>query len=165
MRGRKPKPSAQRALEGNPGHRSLNPDEPQLGALADHLTPPPELVDLPVAQAEWRRLAPLLQHAGVITEGDRTALLALCVEWARYIEARGNAYPRVVKAPSGYAMPNPWLAIQTKALAACLKLWPELGLTPSSRSRVSATGVSPDNEFAEFLEDEGEGHPHGGQPH
>ena len=57
----------------------------------------------------------------------------------------------IVKAPSGYAMPNPWLAIQTKALAGCLKLWPELGLTPSSRTRVTATGPGPDGDaFSEF---------------
>ncbi len=165
MRGRKPKPSAQRALEGNPGHRAVNADEPQLGDLADHLTPPAELDDLPGAQAEWRRLAPLLQRAGVISEGDRTALVALCVEWDRYVEARAKAYPRVVKAPSGYAMPNPWLAIQSRALAACLKLWPELGLTPSSRSRVKATGVGADNEFAEFLEDEPRPERHDDKPH
>jgi len=166
MRGRKPKPSAQRALGGNPGHRALNADEPQLGDLADHATPPAELNDLPVAQAEWRRLSPLLHQAGAISEGDRTALLALCIEWARYVEARANAYPRVMTAPSGYAMPNPWLAIQTKALSACLKLWPELGLTPSSRSRVKTTGiVGAGNEFAEFLADERPAPRHDDKPH
>lgn len=164
MRGRKPKPSALRALEGNPGHRAMNADEPQLRDLADYATPPAELDGLPVAQAEWRRLSPLLHQAGAISEGDRTALLALCVEWDRYVEARAKAYPRVVKAPSGYAMPNPWLAIQSRALAACLKLWPELGLTPSSRSRVKATGVGTDNEFAEFL-DEAPGRHDDDKPH
>jgi P27 family predicted phage terminase small subunit len=79
--------------------------------------------------------------------------VALCLEWDRYLEAREKAYPRIVKAPSGYAMPNPWLSVQTKALAACLKLWPELGLTPSSRSRVKAEGPGPGGDaFSEFDE-------------
>jgi len=130
----------------------MNGDEPQPAPVGDTFdTPPAELDDLPVAQAEWRRLAPMLRACRQITEADRAALLALCIEWDRYLEARPNAYPRVLTARTGYQMPNPWLTIQTKALAACVKLWAELGLTPSSRSRVktdtSGTATDP---FAEF---------------
>ena len=139
MRGRKPKSAAQRALEGNPGKRALNDREPTPPAVDDSFDEPPAVfADLPVATAEWRRLAPLLRQCRQVTEADRSALVALCLEWDRYLEAREKAYPRIIKAPTGYAMPNPWLSVQTKALAACLKLWPELGLTPSSRSRVTA---------------------------
>jgi P27 family predicted phage terminase small subunit len=103
------------------------------------------------AIAEWRRLAPMLRRARQITEADRASLLALCIEWARYLEARDLAHPRIIAAPSGYAMPNPWLAIQHKALSACLKLWPELGLTPSSRTRVQTDGPGPEGDaFSEF---------------
>ena len=49
------------------------------------------------------------------------------------------------------AMVNPWISIQTKALQALLKLWPELGLTPSSRSRVKTDAVPIDGDaFSEF---------------
>ncbi|HWI67880.1 MAG TPA: P27 family phage terminase small subunit, partial [Nitrospiraceae bacterium] len=60
----------------------------------------------------------------------------------------------VVRAPSGYPMPNPYIAISNKSLGNCVKLWIELGLTPSARSRVSITpGASfPDDPFAEFDE-------------
>jgi P27 family predicted phage terminase small subunit len=159
VRGRKPKPSAEKALEGNPGKRPINDDEPQPPPVEDAFDlPPAELDDvegqsLAGARQEWARLAPLLRRCRLVTEADRSALLALCLEWARYLEARAKAYPRVVKAPSGYAMPNPWLAIQTKALAGCLKLWPELGLTPSSRSRVRTAedGPGPGGDaFSEF---------------
>jgi P27 family predicted phage terminase small subunit len=44
----------------------------------------------------------------------------------------------VIKSPSGYPMPNPYLGIANKALNHCQKLWAELGLTASSRSRVRA---------------------------
>jgi P27 family predicted phage terminase small subunit len=152
MRGRKPKPSSVRRLDGNPGHRPMNVDEPKPQDVgADFDVPPPELADLAGAAAEWRRLAPILRRSRQVTEADRAALLALCLEWDRYLEARAKAYPRVVKAPSGYAMPNPWLSIQTKALAGCLKLWPELGLTPSSRSRVTTAGPGGEvDAFSEF---------------
>ena len=152
MKGRKPAPTVQRRLAGNTQRRPFNLLEPTPPAVDETFdTPPPDLDALPDAQREWRRLAPLLRRCRQITEADRAALLALCIEWAAYLEARAHAYPRVVRAPSGYAMPNPWLGIRNRALAACLKLWPELGLTPSSRSRVSA--VAPGgaaDDFAEF---------------
>lgn len=147
VRGRKPKSSAQKELDGNPGKRPINRDEPQPPAPAEAFdAPPPELDDQPVAAAEWRRLAPMLRQARQVTEADRGALIALCLEWGRYIDATKKVQQSgmVVKAPkSGYPMPNPYLAIATRALAGCNKLWPELGLTPSSRSRVRTTGPLP----------------------
>lgn len=165
MRGRKPKSTAQRRLEGNAGKRGFNRNEPQPPPLADpaadqvngdeapdvDLAPPAELVNIPDALAEWNRLAPMLKRIRQITEADRAALLAVCIEWARYLEAKAKAFPRVVSSPKGYPMPNPWLSIQTKALQACMKLWPELGLTPSSRSRVKTDAVPIDGDaFSEF---------------
>jgi P27 family predicted phage terminase small subunit len=155
MRGRKPKPTQQKILEGNPGKRALNrqePDPPPLDAAAFDV-PPTELSGAPVACAEWVRLAPMLRRCRQITDADRSALIALCLEWARYLEATRQValLGLVVKAPSGYPMTNPYLPIATKALAGCNKLWPELGLTPSSRSRVTTTGPGPGGDaFSEF---------------
>lgn len=154
MRGRKPTSIEQRQLEGNPGKRRMNdaaPRHPRLTEAFD--VPPAELAVYPRAVAEWVRLAPLLRSARQITEADRTALLALCLEWARYLEAMSKVQTLglVVQAPSGYPITNPYLAIATKALANCNKLWPELGLTPSSRSRVIATAQGDqDDGFGEF---------------
>lgn len=154
MRGRKPKPTAQKLLEGNPGKRPVNTAEPQPPPLdASFDTPPAELASRPDARAEWLRLAPMLRRCRQITEADRSALLALCLEWARYLEATRQValLGLVVKAPSGYPITNPYLPIATKALSACNKLWPELGLTPSSRSRVTVDGPGPEGDaFSEF---------------
>jgi P27 family predicted phage terminase small subunit len=155
MRGRKPKPTAQRELEGNPGHRALNADEPQLPRVDASLdTPPPELDGHADAIAEWTRLAPMLRKARHITQADRGALIALCLEWSRYLDATRQVAKLglVVKAPSGYPMTNPFLSIATRALAGCNKLWPELGLTPSSRSRVHTSDTVPlaGDAFSEF---------------
>jgi len=155
MRGRKPKPTAQKRLDGNPGRRPLNADEPPLPLTTD-ITPPLELVGNDVAIAEWARLLPMLQQARVITDGDRGSLLALCQQWARYLEANNKIAlaGMVVRAPSGYPMPNPYIAISNKALGNCIKLWVELGLTPSARTRVAttpgATGAGFAVAFAEF---------------
>ena len=156
MRGRKPKPTSQRRLDGNPGHRPLNADEPRPPSADDSFdSPPVELVAAPRAQEEWRRLAPTLRKARQVSVTDRTALIALCLEWARYLDAmeKVREIGMVIKSPSGYPMTNPYLSIATRALAACTKLWPELGLTPSSRSRIQTTGEPrPDDPFAEFDE-------------
>ena len=155
MRGRKPKPTAQRLLEGNPGKRPLNRDEPTLPPLTDPEfdTPPPELDDNADAQAEWMRQAPRLRQARQISSADRAALIAVCLEWARYLEAlrRVKKHGMVVPAPSGYPILNPYLAIANRALQGCLRLWPELGLTPSSRSRVTQIPDTGANDpFSEF---------------
>jgi P27 family predicted phage terminase small subunit len=155
MRGRKPKPTNQKMLEGNPGRRPLNTEEPQLPA------PTPEIFDaLPgeiqgdaVASAEWARLAPMLRKARQVTLAERGALVALCQQWSRYLEAhnRVSIAGMVVVAPSGFPMVNPYIPIANKALANCRQLWAELGLTPTSRTRVTMAGESDLNdEFAEF---------------
>jgi len=154
MRGRKPKPTTVRALEGNPGHRPLNTHEPQLAApTVDFDTPPAELFEDDRGAAEWRRLAPKLRTARQITDADRGALLALCQQWSRYQEATAKVQTlgMVVRTPSGYPIISPYLSIANKALAACTKLWAELGLTPSSRSRVTLVGQAEPDEFDAFL--------------
>jgi P27 family predicted phage terminase small subunit len=157
MRGRKPKPEAQRRLEGNPGHRRLPPADPLPAPEPQAFEAvPEELADDPRAAAEWRRVVPLLTKVRLVTDADRASLIAVCLEWSRYLEASRKVAQlgMVVKTPSGYPMPNPYLAIQTKALSGCTKLWPELGLTPSSRTRVApaAPGATPGarDAFSEF---------------
>jgi len=153
VRGSKPKPTAKKILEGNPGRRPLNAQEPLLpAATSDDV--PPELADDPVASLEWRRLLPLLQRAHAITLGDLGSLIALCQQWSRYQSAHKQVQidGMVVKSANGYAIPNALIGVSNKALGNCLRLWAELGLTPSSRSRVTTTpGASlPDDPFAEF---------------
>jgi P27 family predicted phage terminase small subunit len=130
----------------------MNHDEPQ-PPTSDHTwrADPPELAAVPTALAEWQRLAPMLHKARQISDADRAALLALCLEWARYLDAmdRVRTSGMVIQTPNGYPIPNPYLAIATKALSGCTKLWPELGLTPSSRSRVTVTAPDADP-FGEF---------------
>lgn len=138
IKGRRPQSSRTRELRGNPGKRAINHDEPTPaapGAAFDN--PPPELAGDRVARAEWRRLAPILRTARQISEADRGVLIALCVEWSRYRAACKAARALTVKTKNGYEVNNPALAIADRSLRALLKLWNELGCTPSSRSRIA----------------------------
>ena len=69
MAGRKPKPTALKILEGKPGKRPLNKNEPN--PPKGNIKCPTWL--LPEAKKEWKRLAPSLEAMGVLTMADLTA--------------------------------------------------------------------------------------------
>ena len=73
MAGRKPKPTAVKKLEGNPGKRKLNTKEPNPGKGMPDC--PAWL--LPEAKTEWIRLSEKLNQMGVLTEIDRSAFAAM----------------------------------------------------------------------------------------
>ena len=66
MAGRKPKPTAIKKLEGNPGKRKLNTKEP---IPAKGMPECPQWL-LAEAKKEWERLADLMNQMGVLTEVD-----------------------------------------------------------------------------------------------
>ena len=66
MAGRKPKPTAVKKLEGNPGKRKLNTKEANPGKGMPDC--PAWL--LPEAKIEWIRLSEKLNQMGVLTEID-----------------------------------------------------------------------------------------------
>lgn len=134
-RGRKPKPTAIRRAEGNPGKRGFNPDEP---------VPPDGIPECPahlceVARAEWDRLAGALHGMGVLTLADRAAFAAYCQAWVHWVEAeeRRRETPPLVRTPSGYVQQSPWIGIANKQLELMGRYMTELGLTPAARRRIS----------------------------
>jgi len=155
--GRRPQPTRLKVLRGNPSKTRLNPREPQPPPASEAFeSPPPELLTDGVATAEWQRVAPMLRACGLVSEAERSALTALCQQWSRYLEAQGKVQSlgMIVKKPSGVPVVNPYLAVADKALALCLKLWVELGLTPSGRSRMVALPVAepePASKWARLL--------------
>lgn len=126
MRGRKPKPKVN-------CHKAL-------GALPRC---PAHLSD--VARREWRRLAPVLHSAGILTVADRAALAAYCQSYARWVEAEEQLQktPALLKAPSGYVQQSPWLSVANKQLELMGRYMSELGLTPSSRTRLGYDDAGP----------------------
>ena len=108
-RGRKPKPTAMKLLEGNPGKRPLNEREP---------VPPKGNIKcpdwlLPEAKKEWKRLAPSLEALGVLTLVDLTAFEGYCQAYARWKEAEAfiTQHGSIFKTPSGYVQQVPQVSI------------------------------------------------------
>lgn len=144
MRGRKPKPTALKLAEGNPGKRRINPVEPlPPGSLPE--APPHLSTD---GAAEWARLAQALNAIGLLTQIDRATLAAYCQCYGRWVEAERKLAetPAILRMPSGYVQQSPWLTISNKQLELMARFMAELGLTPASRSRLAVlvpSGRSP----------------------
>lgn len=135
MKGRKPKPTHLKLLQGNPGHRPINAAEPKPDG--DLPTCPAHLG--PSAKAEWKRLARDLNRIGLLTRVDRAALAVYCQSWGRWVEAERKLRetPPLLKTPAGYVQISPWLTIANREREVMARYMAELGLTPSSRSRLS----------------------------
>ncbi len=137
MRGRKPQPSALKLLRGLPGKRKLSVDEPQ-PALTVKLRAPSWLDK--EAKKEWRRLAPMLERLGVLTESDTGALTAYCEAWATWKSAtqKIREFGLVLKHPTAGKLPvvSPYVTIADHALTQMRGLLVEFGMTPSSRARI-----------------------------
>ena len=154
MRGRKPKPTALKLIEGNPGKRPINVHEPKPPAARP--TSPSHLS--PTAKAEWKRLAGVLHRIGLLTQADRTALAANCQAYGKWVEAERKLAetPPLLKMPSGYIPVSPWVTISNKQAELMARYMAELGLTPSARSRLSVPGahtLQKDDPAWEFLGD------------
>jgi len=121
--GPRSRPHALKVISGVTRKDRLNPNEPKLDP------PDPSFDDAPaeldgdlIAIAYWARHVPILRRVGLISELERGVLIALCQQWSRY-QANRN---------------DPASTAADKALTHCLKLWLELGFTPSGRTKMSA---------------------------
>lgn len=149
MRGRKPKPTNIKRLEGNPGKRKL-PDEPNIPS--DELTCPSHLSYS--AKCEWRRLAPQLKELGLLTQLDRAALAGYCEAWGEFtgITKLLKGKSPIIKTANGNIIQNPLLGQKHKALELMHKFLTEFGMSPASRSRIIAEPSKPTDPMDELLE-------------
>lgn len=143
-RGPAPKPTKLRVLEGNPGRRPLNPDEPEPTLLTDSNVPVPPEILLPAAAEEWRRVAPELCRLGLLSVLDLVPLAAYCQSYAHWLDAERwiaeNGTTVVLRDKDGrvkYVQKAPQVGISEKALDKIKVFALQFGMTPSSRSGVS----------------------------
>lgn len=144
MRGRKPKPTHLKLIEGNPGKRKVNPVEPV--PLPELHAPPPFLPQ--EGQDEWKRVATELYNLGLLTIVDRTALAAYCHSyaiWKQATDAINQMAARdqltrglMIKTTNGNAIQNPLIGTANKAASDMVRYAAEFGMTPSARARISA---------------------------
>jgi P27 family predicted phage terminase small subunit len=153
MRGRKPLPSNVVRLRGNPGKRKLNDAEPRPAAR----TPPCPPCLGEEARKEWQRLSKELAALGLLTGLDRNLLAAYCQAHAMWTEAVASIarYGTMVKSPNGYPMQSPYVAVANKQVDIMVRIAAELGMTPSSRTRIRVGDRAPEDPFETFLQDRG----------
>lgn len=140
MKGRRPKPTSLKLLAGNPGKRELNDREPQYEPATEEV--PAELLDPKTMKAkeEWQRVVPLLIAAGVAKKIDRTALIAYCFEYQRWIDAEEQirVHGIFVKTKQGLVTINPYCRVSKHSLEMMCRFMSEFGMTPSARVRIKA---------------------------
>jgi hypothetical protein len=136
IRGRKPKPVAEKALAGNPGKRSLKTvvGAPQAGDMLC----PRSVQGNGRAKGYWDMY---LANAapGHLTPMDAPLLARLCVALAYADEANEklDATGLLVKAPNtGLPIQSPYLAVLNRQTDIARKLAAELALPPAQRDRV-----------------------------
>lgn len=131
----RPKPSALKLVEGNPGHRPINKREPKPTGIPAC----PAQLDQ-TAKNEWRRISRSLITMGLLTVVDRSALAAYCSAFSSWMtaEEKIQKFGHLIKtAKSGYPMQNPYVAIKNTSMDQMRKFLIEFGMTPASRSRIS----------------------------
>lgn len=132
-RGPRPKPTALKELAGNPGHRPLNDAEP---------VAPPEMPDCPaqlddLAKDLWKQLAPTLHRMMVLKQIDGGILAAYCQAYSTWLQATDKVKEDgILVKINGQPQPNGYLGIMHKQSEHMRKLGAELGLSPSSRTRL-----------------------------
>ncbi len=137
VKGRKRKPTAIKKLAGNPGRHPLNELEPQPELVLT--TAPADLTD--IGRAKWDELSVLLYNQGILTEMDLEMLHLFCQEYEMYVDAVKNVKAfggPVVKTDKGNSIQNPYLSVANQCKERMMKILLEFGMSPASRSRVSA---------------------------
>lgn len=138
-RGPAAKPTKLRELQGNPGKRPLNRKEPRPGA--GKMPSAPRWMSLE-AKRQWRRLAPKLYAAGLLTEVDGLGLAMLCEAVGQYVEGKEIVEKEgaIAVSDQGNVYQHPAIGLMKTARAEVLRWAREFGMTPAARSRISVDG-------------------------
>lgn len=153
-RGPAPKPTALKLLQGNPGKRAINKNEPQ---PKDAIPRCPAWLD-EEAKVAWKRIVPQLRDMGVLTLIDADALTNYCDTWSRwkkavlFLQKNGDVY--TIKGDDGklkYVQQLPQVAIARNLLAVLNRYQQEFGLTPAARCRLTITEQDDSPGLMEFL--------------
>lgn len=104
----------------------------------------PKHKDAAEAREEWERLALELYELGILSTIDRAALAAYCQAYGRWVEAEeqlrniDGTMKLTETTSNGNIIQNPLVGIANKSLELMHKYLTEFGMSPSSRTRVSA---------------------------
>jgi P27 family predicted phage terminase small subunit len=123
LRGRKPRPTALKKLNGNPGKRALNHAEPRPRVVMPR--PPEHLGD--AEKEKWKALVKELHPLGLVTTIDKDSLAFYCVIYVRWLKAEKMVRDKgeIIKTAGGNIIQNPYLSIANRSLEQLNKLGAE----------------------------------------
>lgn len=154
MKGRKPKPTALRLLQGKAGHRPVNTTEPK--PAPGKPTCPRELS--PAARREWRYAVRELSAMGILARADRAVIAGYAQSLADYFENlawyQQNGPVVTLRNDKGevrWLQEAPQWRMAQKHLEKVRQFAAELGLSPSARTRIHAQPQEQQNPVEAFL--------------
>jgi P27 family predicted phage terminase small subunit len=147
-RGRTPRPTHIRALEGVKEYR-LNRDEP-VPSESQVVPPVPMPAD---AQAIWNRLAPDLIAKKVLTSWDVYEFANACRIQALLRRALDEAErnPLIADGSNDNLVMNPAIRIVTSLEASLRSIWSRYGLTPGDRATLRIDDSGPKSGDAGYI--------------
>lgn len=136
-RGRPPKPTALKLIQGNPGKRALNKNAPAPDALSE-VPPAPIWLDERAA-AMWEHVAPWLVESRILTDTDLHNLEIFAVAYQRWREAQDDITANgivVAGLKKGSVVKNPACTVANESLRQINTFGAALGLDPAARARL-----------------------------
>lgn len=156
-RGPKPKPTAIRILEGNPGRLPINDAEPKIERGP---TMPSVVAMDEIAAVEWERVIECMP-AGVFTAADDAVLAQYALAWSVVVRARADIdkHGQLVEEPiledgaiSGYRLKeNPAMRSWRAGHAVLMQTSDRLGLNPGQRSRLRVPDAKAPGRFGDLI--------------
>lgn len=148
--GKRPLPTQLKLIQGTLQNCRTNKNEPM---------PPVTVPKRPkhlskAAAAEWNRMAPVLVDMGLLSGLDSACLAGYCELYARWQKAEQEIQTggEVVATPNGSLQVSPWVSIAHRSMVEMRKFLAEFGLSPASRSKVTAIPAKKEpNKFDRFF--------------
>lgn len=139
-RGPAPKPTKLKALQGNPGKRPLNENEPE--PTGEVKKPYGYVKHQPKISKLWDKYAPVLKEMGLLTPADELAFIMMlrhaqiCHDAWFHIRTEGI----IRYDEQGIERKHPAMQIIRDNSSALLRYMAKFGFTPSDRQQFSADG-------------------------
>ena len=146
VKGRKPKPTHLKLLEGNPGKRDLPKNEPV--PRAAYPEKPDDFSTVAAAKC-WDRVVVELEGMAILHSADRDALVMYCEAYGTFMTAQESVGKGIMINKGSKKKPNPvtnpaW-RISRDAMSVVMRIGESFGLTPAARARIELPDVSGDD--------------------
>lgn len=150
-RGPKPKPTAVRIFEGDPG-RLLPKREGELIPVAGEICPMPPAWLGSVGAAVWGEVAPVLWAIGCLSANDERLLSQYCEAWEDFFRAREIIETEGTTQTNDKEMASSHPAVKQKRDATLLikQIGAEFGMSPAARVGLKIGGQKTGNALKDF---------------